>query len=104
VKGLGHHLQDAGVCVESIGKLHYHLDEDPTGFDRRHLPMHIKDGFGMVHMAERKQFPDLTPPRKKGGGLASIVFGAGRVESEHTRYDRKVAELSCEWMLDAAVR
>ena len=42
VKGWGHHLQDAGVCVESIGKLHYRLDEDPTGFDRRHLPMHIK--------------------------------------------------------------
>ncbi len=105
VKGWGHHLQDAGVCVESIGKLHYRLDEDPTGFDRRHLPMHIKDGVGMIHMSVRKQFPDFTPPpRKKDGGLASIVFGAGRGESEYTRYDRKVAELSCEWLIDAAVR
>jgi len=56
-------------------------------------------------MSIRKQFRGFTPPpRKIGGGLASIVFGAGRGESEYTRYDRKVSELACEWLLDAAVR
>jgi len=105
VKGWGHRLQEAGVRVESIGKLHYRLEGDPTGFDRQHLPMHIKDGIGMIHMSIRKQFRGFTPPpRKIGGGLASIVFGAGRGESEYTRYDRKVSELACEWLLDAAVR
>ena len=44
VKGWAHRLQEAGVRIESIGKLHYRQEGDPTGFDRQHLPMHIKDG------------------------------------------------------------
>jgi len=103
VKSWGHRLQEAGVQVESIGKLHYRLPEDPTGFDRQHLPMHIKDGVGMIHMSVRKQFPDFVPPPPKpGSGAAGIVLEAGAGESEYTRYDRKVAEVACDWLLEKA--
>jgi choline-sulfatase len=105
IESWGHHLQTAGVRVESIGKLHYRTEEDPTGFDKQHIPMHIKDGVGMVHLSIREQFPDFTPPPpKKGGGASGIVFEAGRGESEYTRYDRKVADLACDWLRDAADR
>ena len=103
VKGWGHRLQEAGVRVESIGKLHYRGEADPTGFDRQHVPMHIKDGVGMVHMSVRRQFPDFQPPPPKpGSGAAGIVLEAGPGESEYTRYDRKVAELACDWLLEVA--
>ena len=49
IKSRGHRLQEAGIRVESIGKLHYRREEDPMGFDRQHLPMHIKDDIGMIH-------------------------------------------------------
>ena len=78
IKSWGHRLQEAGILVESIGKLHYRREDDPMGFDRQHLPMHIKDGIGMIHMSVRKQFPDFAPPPPKpGGGAAGIVLEAG---------------------------
>ena len=101
----GHKLQARGIRCDSIGKLHYRLESDPTGFDKQHIPMHIKDGVGMLHLSIRQQFPDFTPPpKKKGGGAAGIVLNAGRGESEYTRYDRRVAQLACDWVRDAATR
>jgi choline-sulfatase len=105
VEGWGHRLQDAGIRVDSIGKLHYRQESDPTGFDKQHIPMHIKDGVGMIHLSIRGQFPDFAPPGpKKGGGAAGIVLNAGRGESEYTRYDRRVADLASDWVRDAAGR
>jgi choline-sulfatase len=102
IESWGHRLQAAGIRVESIGKLHYRRQEDPTGFDEQHIPMHIKDGVGMVHMSIRGQFPDFTPPPSRSGG--SIVLSAGIGESEYTRYDRKIAALAGDWLRDAAGR
>ena len=98
----GHRLQAAGMRVESIGKLHYRLESDPTGFDAQHIPMHIKDGVGMVHHSIRGQFPDFTPPPPSPGG--GIVMSAGVGESEYTRYDRKTADIACDWLRDASER
>lgn len=95
VEGWGHRLQKASIPVESIGKLHYRREEDPVGFDRQHVPMHIKDGVGMVQLSIRRQFPDfVAPPRKN----ASITDGAGPGESEYTRYDRRIADIACDWL------
>lgn len=95
VEGWGHRLQKAGIPVDSIGKLHYRREEDPVGFDRQHVPMHIKDGVGMVQLSIRRQFPDfVAPPRKK----ASITDEAGPGESEYTRYDRRIADIACDWL------
>ncbi len=100
VESWGHRLQAAGMRVESIGKLHYRQESDATGFDAQHIPMHIKDGVGMVHHSIRGQFPDFTPPEPQSAG--GIVMSAGVGESEYTRYDRKIAELACDWLREAA--
>ena len=103
VEGWGHRLQAAGIRADSIGKLHYRKQSDPTGFDEQHIPMHIKDGVGMVHLSIRGQFPDYTPPPPQGQG-GGIVLSAGIGESEYTRYDRKIAALACDWLHDATNR
>jgi choline-sulfatase len=99
VEGWGHRLQAAGIAVESIGKLHYRKEDDPVGLDRQHVPMHIKDGVGMVQLSIRQQFPDFVPPKRSGGG---VVKTAGRGESEYTRYDRRIADVACDWLHQAA--
>lgn len=101
VTGWGHRLQAAGIRVESIGKLHYRNAEDPTGFDRQHIPMHIADGVGMVHMSIRGQFPDFVPPQGLPRPKAPFEE-AGPGESEYTLYDRRVADVACEWLADSA--
>lgn len=94
IQGWGHRLQDAGYSVESIGKLHYRHEDDPVGLDAQHIPMHVKDGVGMVHLSIRRQFIDFVPTLRPSG----IIGEAGPGESEYTRYDRKVADLACEWL------
>ena len=47
-RGWGHVLQDHGIRVESIGKLHYRGSDTNNGFDREILPLHIRDGVGWV--------------------------------------------------------
>jgi choline-sulfatase len=99
VPSWGHKLQEAGMRVESVGKLHYRREEDPAGFDRQHIPMHITDGVGMIQLSIRKQFPDfVAPPRRR----AAIAESAGCGESEYTRYDRRVADIATQWLRDAA--
>jgi choline-sulfatase len=101
VQGWGHRLQAAGIPVESIGTLHYRNEADPVGLDRQHVPMHIKDGVGMVQLSIRRQFPDFVPPKRSGGG---VIKSAGRGESEYTRYDRRIADIACDWLHQAAAR
>ncbi len=102
VESWGHRLQAAGMRCESIGKLHYRQESDTTGFDAQHIPMHIKDGVGMVHHSIRGQFPEFTMPEPQSAG--GIVLSAGIGKSEYTRYDRKIAELACDWLREAGDR
>lgn len=99
VPSWGHRLQEAGVRVESIGKLHYRREEDPIGFDKQHIPMHITDGVGMIQLSIRKQFPEFVPPPRR---RAAIAENASAGESEYTRYDRRVADIAAQWLTDAA--
>ena len=99
VPSWGHKLQEAGVRVESVGKLHYRREEDPGGFDKQHIPMHITDGVGMIQLSIRKQFPDFVPPPRR---RAAIAESAGSGESEYTSYDRRVADIATQWLRDAA--
>jgi choline-sulfatase len=99
VPSWGHRLQSAGIRVESVGKLHYRREEDPVGFDRQHIPMHITDGVGMVHLSIRKQFTNFVMPTRK---RAAMIANAGPGESEYTRYDRHVADIATQWLHDAA--
>ena len=55
IRGWGHALQDKGVPVQSIGKLHYRAEEDLAGFDVEHIPMMVADGVGMVWASVRRE-------------------------------------------------
>ncbi|MEM7213442.1 MAG: sulfatase-like hydrolase/transferase, partial [Pseudomonadota bacterium] len=48
IPGWGHRLQAAGVPVNSIGKLHYRNQQDPTGFVQQVEPIHVPGGIGWV--------------------------------------------------------
>jgi choline-sulfatase len=86
-------LQDAGVPVQSIGKLHYTNAEDPTGFDQQLLPMHIAGGVGQVWGLVRDPLP-VRP----GGELMVSMTGAGL--SKYNEYDLSITEAACRWLTE----
>lgn len=97
-RGWGHVLQEHGVRVESIGKLHYRSEEDPAGFDAEHLPMHVVGGHGMVWASIRNPYrPRLDGPRMLGERI-------GPGESSYTQYDRDVTRRTVQWLHEAAER
>lgn len=93
VRGWGHALQEAGIPVESVGKLHYQKENLPTGFDAEHIPMHLYKGVGMVWASIRDPLPEQRPTSKR---MLGEHIGAG--ESEYTRYDQAVTDLAIEWI------
>lgn len=93
--GWGHVLQREGIRVESIGKLHYRSAADPAGFDAEHLPMHVKDGHGMVWASIRD--PYIAP--RDGQRMLGESIGPG--ESSYTQYDRRVTERAVQWLREA---
>jgi choline-sulfatase len=97
VRGWGHALQEAGVRVESIGKLHYQKERLPTGFDVEHVPMHLHKGIGMVWASIRDPLPENRPTEKR---MLGEHIGAG--ESDYTRYDHAVTDLAVDWLRDRA--
>lgn len=95
VRGWGHALQEAGIPVESIGKLHYQNANLPTGFDAEHIPMHLYKGVGMVWASIRDPLPTKRPTNKR---MLGEHIGPG--ESDYTRYDRAVTDLAIDWLKD----
>jgi choline-sulfatase len=93
VRGWGHALQEAGVRVESIGKLHYQNETLPTGFDAEHLPMHLHKGVGMVWASIRDPLPEHRPSEKR---MLGEYIGPG--ESDYTRYDQAIADRAVAWL------
>ena len=94
VKGWGHRLQDEGMRVESIGKLHYRHEDLNTGFSKQHHPMHVMDGIGQVWGSIRDPLPDERPSR--------MLKNIGPGESNYNRYDRLIADEACKWLADAS--
>ncbi|MDQ8034315.1 MAG: sulfatase-like hydrolase/transferase [Bordetella sp.] len=94
-RGWGHVLQREGIRVESIGKLHYRAEEDPAGFDREHIPMHVVGGHGMVWASIRD--PYVSSPSDKR--MLGERIGGG--ESPYTAYDREVTARAEAWLHDA---
>ncbi len=94
-RGWGHVLQDHGVRVESIGKLHYRNTEDPAGFDVEHLPMHVAGGHGMVWASIR------NPYRPRSDGVRMLGDRIGPGESSYTQYDRDVTRRAVQWLVEA---
>ncbi|MEM7270470.1 MAG: sulfatase-like hydrolase/transferase [Pseudomonadota bacterium] len=92
IPGWGHALQDAGVPVESIGKLHYRDAKDPAGFDVEHIPMMVKDGVGMVWGSLRRADERVEMPVRMLGDY----IGPG--DSAYTDYDAAVTDRTIEWL------
>ncbi|MEM9271109.1 MAG: sulfatase-like hydrolase/transferase, partial [Pseudomonadota bacterium] len=88
----GHRLQEKGIRVESIGKLHYRDPEDPVGFEAMHVPMMVKDGVGMVFASARKEEERVDAP----GRMLGKYIGPG--ESTYTRYDQEVVAQTQDWL------
>ena len=95
VPSWGHRLQANGMRVESIGKLHYRSESDPTGFDRQQEVMHILDGIGLLWGAVRDPMPEKAGPSPLFGEI-----GAGT--SSYNRYDQRIADLAIEWLEERA--
>jgi choline-sulfatase len=87
----GHFLQEAGIEVTSVGKLHYRFESDPTGFDEQIVAMHMADGVGDLMGSIRPDLPERTQSRK-----FSEKIGPG--ETEYTIYDRDISAKACEWL------
>jgi choline-sulfatase len=92
VQGWGHALQKAGRRVESVGKLHFTNDRDPTGFSDQHLAMHIWEGIGMVWGSIRDPLPDA--PGKIGHMLKQIGPGW----SNYNQFDNDVTDNTVTWL------
>ena len=91
VPGWGHRLQEAGLPVTSIGKLHYRNQTDPTGFNRQIEPIHIPDGIGWVRAL-------LRQPLASYDATAEMAEMIGPGETDYTRFDRRVTEEACRWL------
>ena len=91
----GHYLQEKNICVNSIGKLHYRFENDPTGFDEQFIPMHIANGLGDLMGSIRPDLPERTQSRKY-----SELVGPG--ETEYTAYDRNISAEACSWLKERA--
>ncbi|MEO1557749.1 MAG: sulfatase-like hydrolase/transferase [Pseudomonadota bacterium] len=96
IRGWGHALQDKGVPVESIGKLHYRSEEDPAGFDAQHIPMMVAGGVGMVWASIRKEGERILGPKRMLGDY----IGPG--ESKYTDYDAAVVTRTKVWIEEHA--
>jgi choline-sulfatase len=95
VPGWGHRLLSAGHDFDSVGKLHYRFENDPTGVGEQIIPMHIAGGKGDLLGALR---PDV-PVRHQSRRFSEEV---GPGETAYTRYDREITERSCGWLMARA--
>lgn len=91
VKGWGHRLIDEGHEVVSVGKLHFRSSEDPNGFSREIIPMHVVDGKGDIQASLRN-----PPVERPGSRLIAEKTGYGI--SHYQTYDEDVTAQSIAWL------
>lgn len=89
-----HRLAANGHRVESIGKLHFRSERDPTGFDAEQLPMHVVGGMGDLLGAVRDGSATLSKYR-------GYIEEAGPGDTTYSRYDAQITEAAIEWLREA---
>lgn len=94
-KSWGHVARENGVKVTTIGKLHYRSAVDDVGFDDQRIPMHIKKKTGDLYSLIREEMQPRTNAVKK-------ISDAGPGETQYTRYDEAISELSKRWLMEEA--
>ena len=92
LKSWHHELMENNRDVISIGKLHFKNKEAANGFSKEILPLHVKDGKGWIHglLRERTDLFDAS----------SFSANIGPGEDPYTSFDRKVCELTEEWLIE----
>ena len=85
-----HRVRDAGLQMDSIGKLHFRSADDDNGFSREIEPLHVVEGVGDIHGCIRHN----APVRKKHGSLEA----AGPGTSTYIDYDDRTADNAIEWI------
>ena len=94
-RGWAHRIRSSGADCVSIGKLHYRSAEDDTGFAEQMAPTHVVNREGWVQALLRRPIePDEAPE--------SLAADIGPGETDYHRYDRKVASLAVDWLMDPA--
>ena len=88
----GHSLQSKDVSVESIGKLHYRSEDDDDGFDKKHIPMMVVNGVGMVWGSIRRENERAKVFRDDR--MLGEYIGPGN--SKYTQYDEAVVSKTIE--------
>lgn len=96
VKSWGHRLQENGVNVTTIGKLHFKSDDPNTGFNDQRIPLHIKNGVGDVYGEIRDK--EITRPQ-----FATALYDAKTGESDYIKYDKEVARRAVDYLKNEAV-
>jgi choline-sulfatase len=91
----GHRLQAQRMRVESIGKLHYRNETDPTGFDQQHIPMHIADGVGLIWASVRDPLPSTFR-------RSTLFDELGPGWSKYNKYDQSITNLAVPWLEERA--
>ena len=92
----GHALQNAGIAVESIGKLHYRSTDDNNGFDHEFQPMNVVGGHGMVWASVREEDRRKQQPAEQR--MLGNYIGPGT--SNYTNYDDAMTVEACRWLKD----
>lgn len=91
----GRRLEEAGVSVTTIGKLHFRDSREET-FPGQRIPMNITNGLGdpmTAYRFDHEATSDTTVRQIKT---------AGEGEADYVRYDRIVAEKAVEYLSNEA--
>jgi choline-sulfatase len=86
----GHHLQNQGHRVDSIGKLHYRGKEFDNGFENEIMPLYIKNGKGWIKGLLRNHEGVLD--------CSSYAREIGPGGDSYTDYDLGVTREACSWL------
>ncbi|MCL4169762.1 UNVERIFIED_CONTAM: hypothetical protein GTU68_053903, partial [Idotea baltica] len=87
-------LQDTGVDVVSVGKLHYRGGDD-YGFSEELVPLHVVGGKGDLKSLLRKSPSENT-------GTSEMARSAGPGQSTYFNYDTKIAATAQDWIAQRA--
>ena len=91
----GGRLEENGVHVTTVGKLHFKSDSPATGFTDQRIPLHLKDGKGDVYGLVRDR--KITRPP-----FGQALKEAGTGLSDYIKLDMEVARISARYLLEEA--
>ena len=88
-------LEENGVHVTTVGKLHYKSDTPKTGFLDQRIPLHIKNGVGDLYGEIRDK--EVTRPQ-----FRNALYEARVGETDYIKFDREVARRASDFLVNEA--